>query len=163
MSGKVSCGTHNHSASVLLELAVLISLVPSCACCLPCCVCVCAQSASDAASEALAARLQAEQDAALAQQLEDERLAMAHDPWQQAEQEWDTAMKQVGKEKDTVGCTLPSWLSANRQRTQLPSLCEYVSSMTLRPARKQPERSPRGECSCTCLQPPGCSAHCAVR
>jgi hypothetical protein len=61
------------------------------------------QSASDAASEALAARLQAEQDAALAQQLEDERLAMAHDPWQQAEQEWDSAMKQVGTLRGGAG------------------------------------------------------------
>ena len=41
----------------------------------------------------IAARLQAAEDAALAQALEDERVASQYDPWKQAEQEWDQVMK----------------------------------------------------------------------
>lgn len=47
------------------------------------------QSTASSSDAALAARLQAEEDAAVAQQLEDERIALAHDPWQQAEAEWN--------------------------------------------------------------------------
>lgn len=109
----------------------------------PCCTVSSFLAAEFTASDAvLAARLQAAEDARLAQQLEDERLAAAYDPWKRAEAEWASVEQKQNEESDRkLALSLTGDLKQQDQRRQQKQLAQDSAFAKRLDANPTPQKS----------------------